>query len=465
MIERYSRPKMTRVWSPENKLDQWLAIELLALEALHALGQIPEASLERIREKARYDLARINQIEQEVKHDVIAFLTNVGEYVGEDARYLHYGMTSSDILDTGLALQLREAADLILEGIDGLSRALETKAREHQYTPMIGRTHGVHAEPITFGLKLAGWYQEVQRSRERLVRAREGICVGKISGAVGTYAHIPPFIERYVCERLGLQPAPTSTQILQRDRHAELLTALAILASSLEKFALEIRHLQRTEVQEAEEFFGDGQKGSSAMPHKRNPITAEQLCGQARLIRSYAWAALEDIPLWHERDISHSSVERVILPDSTILTDYMLAKMTDLVARLQVYPEKMRENLQRTGGTPFSQAVMLTLIRRGLSREEAYRLVQRLAMEAWKQGMDLKELIERDEEIQRHVTPKELADCFDLRHHLRYVEEIFQRAFLERNHQPPVVEAHGRALLPDRGGTALLERREKIYEG
>ncbi|MBI1987075.1 MAG: adenylosuccinate lyase [Nitrospinae bacterium] len=438
MIDRYSRPRMVRVWSPENKVDQWLAIELLALEALKELGEVPEASLRRIREKARYDLDRMNQIEQEVKHDVIAFLTNVGEYVGEDARYLHYGMASSDILDTGLALQLREAADLILEGIAALSRALEEKAGEHQYTVMIGRTHGVHAEPITFGLKLAGWYQEIQRSRERLVRAREGICVGKISGVVGTYAHIPPFVEGYVCQRLGLKPAPISTQILQRDRHAELLMSLAILASSLEKFALEIRHLQRTEVQEAEELFGEGQKGSSAMPHKRNSIGAEQLCGLARLIRSYAWAALEDIPLWHERDISHSSVERVILPDSTILTDYMLSKMTDLIAHLQVYPRRMQANLQLTGGFHFSQGVMLALIRKGLPREEAYRIVQRQAMDAWMHGVELKELLARSEEVQRHLTAEELSACFDPHNHLRHVEEIFQRVFPARNCGPQV---------------------------
>lgn len=429
MIARYTRPEMGRIWEPETKYGHWLRIEKLVCEALAKEGLIPREAWEAIDRKASFSLARMEEIERVTQHDVIAFLTAVGESVGEEARFLHRGMTSSDVLDTGLALQLRDAADLILQGIDALREAIKEKAFRYRNTVMIGRTHGVHAEPITFGLKMAVWYEEMGRNRERILRAREGISVGKISGAVGTFSTIPPQVEAYVCERLGLRPAPASTQIVQRDRHGEYFVSMAILAASLEKFALEIRHLQRTEVREAEEPFAEGQKGSSAMPHKRNPIGSENLCGLARVVRGHAMAALENVALWHERDISHSSVERVIGPDSTILVDYMLHRMRHLVDNLVVYPERMLANLHLTRGLIFSQGLLLLLVDKGLSREEAYRIVQRNAMECWKGEEDFLSLIQRDPDIRGRVSESEIAEVFRLDKTLRYVDAIFDRVF------------------------------------
>jgi len=428
MISRYSRPEMARIWEPENKHGIWLRIEKLACEAYAELGLIPAESLEAIR-KGSFSLKRMEELEATTQHDVIAFLTAVGETIGEDARFLHMGMTSSDVLDTGLAVQLRDAADLILDGLEGLLVEIGEKAFEHKNTLMIGRTHGVHAEPITFGLKMAVWYEEARRSRTRLRRAREGIAVGKLSGAVGTYATLPPEVESYVCDKLGLRPARISTQILQRDQHAEFFGALAILASSIEKFALEIRHLQRTEVREVEEFFAKGQKGSSAMPHKRNPIGSENLCGLARMVRSYALAALENIALWHERDISHSSVERVIAPDSTILVDFMLHRMLRLVKNLQVDPDRMKANLGLTGGLFFSQELLLRLAKKGMSREEAYALVQGHAMEAWRGRGDLASLVRGDARIREFLEDVEIQDVFRVDRYTSHVDRIFDRVF------------------------------------
>jgi adenylosuccinate lyase len=371
----------------------------------------------------------VNEIEMVTKHDVLAFLTNVGESIGPLSRYLHYGLTSSDILDTSLALLLKEASDLILQAVHRLLKVLKEKAFQYKETLMIGRSHGVHAEPITFGLKMALWYDETKRNLLRMERAKEAVSVGKISGAVGTFAHIPPFVEEFVCGRLGLKPAPISTQIVQRDHHAEFFTTLAIIASSLEKFSVELRHLQRTEVLEAEEFFSKGQKGSSAMPHKRNPISSENLSGLARLMRSYSIASLENIPLWHERDISHSSVERVIAPDATILIDYMLNRFTSLIENLFVYPENMKANLEKMGGLIYSEAVLLLLTRKGLSREEAYGVVQRNAMRVWEKGEDFKTLLSQDEEIKRLLTQEELDAAFDVRGHLKHVDDVFRRVF------------------------------------
>lgn len=429
MIPRYTRAEMARIWTDERKYETWLEIELTVCEALSKLGKIPADAVEELRRKARFDLRRIEEIEKITKHDVIAFLTSVGESVGPLSRYLHYGLTSSDILDTSFAMLLVEASDLILCDMDHLLEVLRKKAFEHKMTVMIGRSHGVHAEPITFGLKMALWYDEMKRNRLRMERAREAVRVGKISGAVGTFAHIPPSVEVFVCERLGLRPAPISTQIVQRDHHAEFFTTLAILASSIEKCAVELRHLQRTEVLEAEEYFSKGQKGSSAMPHKRNPISAENLSGLARLVRSYSLAALENIPLWHERDISHSSVERVIGPDATILVDYMLQRLTSLVEQLVVYPERMKANLEKTGGLIFSEAVLLRLTEKGLSREEAYHVVQRNAMKVWEEGKGFKHLLSEDEVIQRLLSPEELEELFDVKTHLAHVDEIYGRVF------------------------------------
>jgi adenylosuccinate lyase len=429
MIPRYTKPEMAQIWTDQRKYETWLEIELTVCEALSRLGKIPVEAVEALRQKARFDVKRIEEIEKVTKHDVIAFLTSVGESVGPLSRYLHYGLTSSDILDTSFAMLLVEASDLILRDIDQLLEVLRKKAFEHKMTVMIGRSHGVHAEPITFGLKMALWYDEMKRNRLRMERAREAVRVGKISGAVGTFAHIPPSVEAFVCDRLGLRPAPISTQIVQRDHHAEFFTTLAILASSVEKFAVELRHLQRTEVLEAEEYFSKGQKGSSAMPHKRNPISAENLSGLARLVRSYSLAALENIPLWHERDISHSSVERVIGPDATILVDYMLQRLTSIVEQLIVYPERMKANLEKTGGLIFSEAVLLRLTEKGLSREEAYHVVQRNAMRVWEEGKDFKHLLSEDEVIQRLLSPGELDELFDAKTHLTHVEEIYGRVF------------------------------------
>lgn len=390
MIPRYTRPEMGRVWTEKRRFETWLEIELLACEALAELGEVPREAAREIREKASFDVGRVNEIEKETKHDVIAFLTSVGEFIGPLSKYLHYGLTSSDILDTSFALLLKEASELIIQDFAPLLAALKEKAYQYRDTLMIGRSHGVHAEPTTFGLKMALWYDETKRNLRRMERAKEAISVGKLSGAVGTFAHISPFVEEYVCNRLELKASPISTQIVQRDHHAEFFTTLAVIASSIEKFSVELRHLQRTEVLEAEEYFSKGQKGSSAMPHKRNPISAENLSGLSRLVRSYSLASLENVPLWHERDISHSSVERVIGPDATILMDYMLNRLTMIIKNLLVYPEHMKTNLERMGGLIFSEAVLLLLTRKGLSREEAYGVVQRNAMKAWEQGENFK---------------------------------------------------------------------------
>ncbi len=429
MIPRYTRPEMARIWTDQRKFETWLEIELMACEALAELGEISQQAVQEIKEKSKFDIRRIDEIEKVTKHDVLAFLTNVGEAIGPLSKYLHYGLTSSDILDTSLALLLKEASEIILQDIHRLLDVLKKKAFEYKDTLMIGRTHGIHAEPITFGLKMALWYDEMKRNLTRMERAKDAVSVGKISGAVGTFAHIRPFVEEYVCKRLGLKPAPISTQIVQRDHHAEFFTTLAIIASSIEKFAVELRHLQRTEVLEAEEFFSKGQKGSSSMPHKRNPVSAENLTGLARLIRSYSIASLENIPLWHERDISHSSVERVIAPDATILIDYMLDRLTSLIQNLIVYPETMKANMERMGGLIFSEAILLLLTRKGLAREEAYAVVQRNAMRVWEKGEDFKSLLSQDERIQRLLTRQELDGVFDLRSHLKHVDNIFRRVF------------------------------------
>jgi adenylosuccinate lyase len=429
MIPRYTRPEMARIWTDQRKYETWLEIELLVCEALSRLGKIPAEAAREIREKARFNAQRVDEIEKVTKHDIIAFLTSVGESIGPLSRYLHYGLTSSDILDTSYAMLLKEASDLILRDIRRLLEVLRNKAFQHKETPMIGRSHGVHAEPITFGLKMALWHDEMGRNLIRMERAKEAVSVGKISGAVGTFAHIPPSVEEFVCGQLGLKPAPISTQIVQRDHHAEFFTTLAVIASSIEKFAVELRHLQRTEVLEVEEFFSKGQKGSSAMPHKRNPISAENLTGLARLIRSYSLAALENVALWHERDISHSSVERVIGPDATILIDYMLNRFTSMVEHLIVYPENMKANLEKMGGLIYSEAILLHLTEKGLSREEAYAVVQRNAMRVWEERKDFRTLLSQDEVIHRLFRPEELDSVFDAGSHLRHVDDIFRRVF------------------------------------
>ncbi len=427
MIPKYSRPEIASVWTDEHRMATWLKVEIAVCKSWAKRGLIPEEALAEIEEKAAFDVDRVLEIEKETRHDVIAFLTNVGEHVGEASKYIHYGMTSSDMLDTGLALQLREASDILLRDLRHLLGVLKKRAFEHRDTVMIGRSHGIHAEPITFGLKLAVWCFEAARDIERLERARETVSVGQISGAVGTYAMIPPDIEEEVCHRLGLTPAPASTQVVQRDRHAEFMTALAVTASSIEKFATEVRHLQRTEVLEAEEAFKKGQKGSSAMPHKRNPIISERMCGQARIIRANALAALENNALWHERDISHSSAERVILPDSTILLDYMLYKWADVMENLMVYPENMLRNLWASHGLVFSQSVLLKLIDKGLSREEAYRIVQASAMKAWRDQTSFKDLLLQDETVRASLTEPELESCFDPNRYLENIHVVFER--------------------------------------
>ena len=431
MIPRYTRPEMGKIWTDQRKFEAWLQIEILVCEALSQSGEVPAEAVREIKEKASFDIRRIDEIEKVTKHDVLAFLTNVGESIGPLSRYLHYGLTSSDILDTSLAMLLKDASALILQDIRRVLEVLKKKAFQHKETLMIGRSHGIHAEPITFGLKMTLWYDEMKRNLIRMERAKEAVSVGKISGAVGTFAHIPPSVEEFVCGRLGLKPAPISTQIVQRDHHAEFFTTLAIIASSIEKFSVELRHLQRTEVLEAEEFFSKGQKGSSAMPHKRNPIASENLSGLARLVRSYSLAALENIPLWHERDISHSSVERVIGPDATILIDYMLHRFSSLVENLIVYPENMKANLEKMGGLIFSESILLSLTRKGLSREEAYGVVQRNAMRVWEKGEDFKTLLVRDETVKRFFSEKELDALLDVRAHLRHVDDIFRRVFGE----------------------------------
>lgn len=429
MIKRYTREAMGQIWTEEHKFKTWLEIEILACEALADLGQIPKESALQIRSNAVFKLEEIEKIENETKHDVIAFLTNVAQYVGPDSRYIHLGLTSSDILDTSMAVLLRQAAQLILTGIDELLSVLRQRAIEHKDTVMIGRSHGVHAEPITFGLKLALWHEEMQRNKRRMEQALETISVGKISGAVGTYANVPPEVEAHVCKVLGLKPAKISTQIIQRDRYAEYFMALSLVASTIDKIAVEIRHLQRTEVLEAEEYFAKGQKGSSAMPHKRNPVVSENLSGLARLVRSNAAAALDNVALWHERDISHSSVERVIAPDSTILVDYMLGRAIILLRTLKVYPDRMKENLELTKGLIFSQQVLLELARRGVSREDAYKMVQKLAMQSWEGRCDFRQLVMDDTDLRRHLKPAEINKMFDISHHLKYVDLIFSRIF------------------------------------
>ncbi|MFZ3115402.1 MAG: adenylosuccinate lyase [Syntrophales bacterium] len=431
MIPRYSRKEMSAVWHAENRYKKWLEIEILACEALASRGEIPLAALENIKAKATFNADEIDEIEKTTKHDVIAFLTNVTQHIGEDGRFLHLGLTSSDVLDTSFALLLREAADILLADMDRLLTALKNKALQYRNTLMIGRSHGIHAEPITFGLKMGLWYQEMVRNRERLVRAKETISTGKISGAVGTFSFVHPAIEEYVCDKLGLKPAPVSSQIVQRDRHAEYFTTLAIIASSLDKFAQEVRLLQRTEVREVEEYFSPGQKGSSAMPHKRNPVLSENISGLSRLMRSYALAALEDVALWHERDISHSSVERVMGPDATILLDFMISRFTGLVEKLVVYPERMLANMQMTKGVIFSQLVLLQLVEKGMSREGAYAVVQRNAMAAWESNCDFRELLLADGEAMSYLKPEELTSLFRYENFVKHVDFIFTRIFGE----------------------------------
>ena len=429
MIERYTLPEMGTIWTAENRFRIWLDIELAACEALARRGDIPQAAVTRMKKKAGFDIGRIQEIEREVKHDVIAFLTSVAEHIGEPARYMHLGMTSSDVLDTGLAVQLKQAGRLIAKELQALRRVLKRRALEFKHTPVMGRSHGIHAEPTTFGLKLANWYEEVGRNQQRLKAALERVAVGQVSGAVGVFAGIEPEVEAYVCKKLGLKPAAVSSQVIQRDRHAEFFGTLAVIATSIDKFAIEVRHLQRTEVLEAEEFFSKGQKGSSAMPHKRNPILSEQMSGLARVVRSHAQAALENMLLWHERDISHSSVERIIAPDGTILVHYMLRRFTGLMDQLIVYPENMKRNLEKTGGLIFSEHVLLALCRKGLDRDTAYRMVQRHAMRVWERGGDFKALLKKDKEIRKWLSARELDRAFDMKHHLRNVDKIFKRVF------------------------------------
>jgi len=427
MIHRYTRPEMGTLWTDEAKFQTWLEIEIYACEAQSELGLVPREALPDIRDRSDFSVERINELEKTLNHDVIAFLTNVAENVGEASRYVHLGLTSSDVVDTALAAVTRRAGLLLREGVMGLMDVIAVRAKEHKFTPMIGRTHGIHAEPMTFGLKMALWYEEMRRNLERLDRAIERISFGKISGAVGTYANIDPFVEKYVCEKMGLKPSPISTQILQRDRHAEFLSTIAIIGGSLEKFATEIRHLQKTEVLEVEEFFAKGQKGSSAMPHKRNPITCERVAGMSRLLRGYAIAGFEDQSLWHERDITHSSVERVILPDATIALDYMLAKMKNIVEKFFVYPENMLKNLNGTRGLIFSQQLLLALTKRGMLREDAYAIVQEHAMRVWKEDVHLRELAESDSRIRETLSDEDIAACFDVDRGTRHVDMIFER--------------------------------------
>ncbi|NEO72080.1 adenylosuccinate lyase [Moorena sp. SIO3H5] len=428
MIERYTLPEMGELWTDTYKLKTWLQVEIAVCEAQAELGKIPGEAVEEIKAKADFDLKRVQEIEQEVRHDMIAFLTNVNEYVGDVGRYIHLGLTSSDVLDTALALQLVASVNIILEHIEKLAQAIRYQAQQHRYTVMIGRSHGIHAEPITFGFKLAGWLAEVCRHRDRLVALRENISVGKISGAVGTYANIDPKVEAIACRNLSLQPDTASTQIISRDRHGEFVQQLALLGATIERFAVEIRNLQKTDVLEVEEFFSKGQKGSSAMPHKRNPIRSERLSGMARILRGHAVAALENVALWHERDISHSSVERVILPDVCILTHFMLVEITDLVKHLLVYPENMKRNMNVYGGVVFSQKVLLALVEKGMNREDAYSIVQSCAHQAWNQPEgDFYNLIIKDPGVTSKLTPSEIEECFNPQQHLKHLDEVYQR--------------------------------------
>ncbi|ABO65623.1 MULTISPECIES: adenylosuccinate lyase [Geobacillus] len=431
MIERYTRPEMGAIWTEENRFKAWLEVELLACEAWAELGVIPKEDVRRLRENASFDIHRIKEIEEETRHDVVAFTRAVSETLGEERKWVHYGLTSTDVVDTALGYLLKQANTILRRDLENFIQVLKEKALEHKYTVMMGRTHGVHAEPTTFGLKLALWYAEMKRNLERFEQAAKMVEVGKISGAVGTYANIDPFVEQYVCEKLGLTPAPISTQTLQRDRHAYYMATLALIATSIEKFAVEIRGLQKSEVREVEEFFAKGQKGSSAMPHKRNPIGSENMTGMARVIRGYMVTAYENVPLWHERDISHSSAERIILPDATIALNYMLNRFANIVKNLLVYPENMKKNMERTFGLIYSQRVLLALIDKGMTREAAYDLVQPKAMEAWEKQVPFRSLLEADERITSQLTKEELDDCFDYRHHLKHVDTIFARLGLE----------------------------------
>jgi len=431
MIPRYTRPEMAKIWEPMNRFSIWLEIESLACEAQAELGVIPWEAVKVIRKKGNFDIERIDQIEAEVKHDVIAFLTSVAEYVGPEARFIHQGMTSSDVLDTCLSVQLVQAADELLADLDMVLEAIKIRAYEHKDTVCMGRSHGIHAEPVTFGLKLATWYAEMDRNRRRLQAARETIATGAISGAVGTFANIDPFVEEYVCKKMGLRPEPVSTQVIPRDRHAEYFCVLAIIASSMERIATEIRHLQRTEVLEAEEFFSKGQKGSSAMPHKRNPILSENLTGQARYVRGFAMPALENISLWHERDISHSSVERYIGPDATVALDFSLRRLSGLIKNLVVYPENMLKNLNRMQGLVFSQKILLDLTQCGVSREDSYRMVQRNAMKVWEEGKDFLAELLADPDVVGALGEEKIREAFDLNYHLKHVDTIFKRVFGE----------------------------------
>lgn len=427
MIDRYTRPEMGAIWTEENRFKAWLEVEILACEAWVELGDIPREDVQKIRENASFDINRIKEIEEETRHDVVAFTRAVSETLGEERKWVHYGLTSTDVVDTALSYLVKQANDILLKDLENFVEILKNKAKEHKYTVMMGRTHGVHAEPTTFGLKLALWYEEMKRNLERFKQAAAGIEYGKISGAVGTYANIDPFVEKYVCEKLGLKPAPISTQTLQRDRHAHYMSTIALIATSIEKFAVEIRGLQKSETREVEEFFAKGQKGSSAMPHKRNPIGSENMTGLARVIRGHMLTAYENVPLWHERDISHSSAERIILPDATIALNYMLNRFGNIVKNLTVFPDNMKRNMDRTLGLIYSQRVLLALIDKGLPREEAYDTVQPRAMEAWEKQVPFRSLIEADEKITAKLSPEEIEDCFDYNYHLKHVDTIFDR--------------------------------------
>lgn len=430
MIERYTRPEMGSIWTEENKFKAWLEVEILACEAWAELGDIPKEDVQKLREHASFDINRIYEIEQETRHDVVAFTRAVSETLGEERKWVHYGLTSTDVVDTALSYLLAQANEILLKDLENFVEILGNKAKEHKYTVMMGRTHGVHAEPTTFGLKLALWYDEMRRNVERFKQAADTVRVGKMSGAVGTFANIPPFIEEFVCNKLGLAAAPVSTQTLQRDRHAHYISTLALIATSIEKMAVEIRGLQKSETREVEEFFAKGQKGSSAMPHKRNPIGSENMTGLARVIRGHMVTAYENVPLWHERDISHSSAERIILPDATILLNYMLNRFGNIVKNLTVFPENMKRNMDRTYGLIFSQRVMLTLIDKGMAREEAYDIVQPKAMEAWETQVHFKELVKAEERITAVLTEAEIEECFDPAYHLSGVDTIFDRVGL-----------------------------------
>ena len=432
MIERYTLKRMADVWSDENRFRKWLEIEVLICEAYGSLSEIPPEDLKSIKEKANFNIDRINEIEKRTKHDVVAFIESVAEFVGPSSKYIHMGATSSDILDTSFACLLKEASEILIADIENFMTVLREKAFEHKLTPMIGRTHGIHAEPITFGLKMAHFYDEMRRNLERMKAAKERISHGKISGAVGTFAHLQPSVEEYVCKNLGLKPAPISTQIVPRDYHAEFFTTLAIVASSVEKMSLEVRNLQRTEVGEVEEFFAKGQTGSSAMPHKRNPVASENLCGLARLLRGYALSALENIPLWHERDISHSSVERVIAPDATILLDYMLERVKNMYKNLMVYPDRMEKNLSMSQGLHHSESILLSLIKKGLTRQEAYKLTQSVAMKCYDHGLDFRTELKRDQSIAQFLQESEIDDITTNEHYFKYVDSIFARVFIKK---------------------------------